>query len=100
MDARVVDNSGAKRFEFAIGSFLAVAYYRIEDGRGALLHTEAPQEFSGQGSGTKLAEGVLEQTRASGRRVTVKRPFMARFRSEEHTSELQSLMRISYAGFC
>src|SRR3546814_5799937 len=24
----------------------------------------------------------------------------ARVRSEEHTSELQSLMRISYAGFC
>src|SRR3546814_6051473 len=24
----------------------------------------------------------------------------SRFRSEEHTSELQSLMRISYAGFC
>src|SRR3546814_8620517 len=24
----------------------------------------------------------------------------ALFRSEEHTSELQSLMRISYAGFC
>src|SRR3546814_9406046 len=26
--------------------------------------------------------------------------FMLRFRSEEHTSELQSLMRISYAVFC
>src|SRR3546814_5966387 len=26
--------------------------------------------------------------------------FVARFRSEEHTSELQSLMRISYAVFC
>src|SRR3546814_6132122 len=25
---------------------------------------------------------------------------MAQIRSEEHTSELQSLMRISYAGFC
>src|SRR3546814_8612494 len=25
---------------------------------------------------------------------------IARFRSEEHTSELQSLMRISYAVFC
>src|SRR3546814_5109895 len=25
---------------------------------------------------------------------------MSGFRSEEHTSELQSLMRISYAGFC
>src|SRR3546814_974386 len=29
------------------------------------------------------------------------RPFAARYaRSEEHTSELQSLMRISYAVFC
>ena len=81
MDARVVDSRGAKRFEFAIGGFMAVAYYRIEDGRVVLLHTEAPQEFSGQESSTKLAEGVLEQIRASGRRVTAKRPFMARFAS-------------------
>src|SRR3546814_2812075 len=28
------------------------------------------------------------------------RPFYPRIRSEEHTSELQSLMRISYAVFC
>src|SRR3546814_10462533 len=28
------------------------------------------------------------------------RPATAMIRSEEHTSELQSLMRISYAGFC
>src|SRR3546814_5624627 len=27
-------------------------------------------------------------------------PAQARYRSEEHTSELQSLMRISYAVFC
>src|SRR3546814_2061569 len=27
-------------------------------------------------------------------------PMIGRFRSEEHTSELQSLMRISYAVFC
>src|SRR3546814_1654312 len=27
-------------------------------------------------------------------------PFTSRTRSEEHTSELQSLMRISYAVFC
>src|SRR3546814_8552326 len=26
--------------------------------------------------------------------------YMVRDRSEEHTTELQSLMRISYAGFC
>src|SRR3546814_3478987 len=28
------------------------------------------------------------------------RPYLSSFRSEEHTSELQSLMRISYAVFC
>src|SRR3546814_9602221 len=32
------------------------------------------------------------------RRAEAARPFA--FRSEEHTSELQSLMRISYGGFC
>src|SRR3546814_8839891 len=31
---------------------------------------------------------------------TSSRPAMPVFRSEEHTSELQSLMRISYAVFC
>src|SRR3546814_4035768 len=30
----------------------------------------------------------------------VRKKIMARTRSEEHTSELQSLMRISYAVFC
>jgi hypothetical protein len=72
MDARAVDNPGAKRFEFAIGGSMAVAYYGIEDGRVVLLHTDSPQDFSGQGSGTKLAEGVFEQIRASGRRVIAK----------------------------
>src|SRR3546814_2371976 len=32
--------------------------------------------------------------------LTKRRPVPARPRSEEHTSELQSLMRISYAVFC
>src|SRR3546814_1084841 len=31
---------------------------------------------------------------------TVESPSLEERRSEEHTSELQSLMRISYAGFC
>src|SRR3546814_7022162 len=30
----------------------------------------------------------------------LRRPGLMEFRSEEHTSELQSLMRISYAVFC
>src|SRR3546814_1041944 len=38
---------------------------------------------------------IDEQPDAAGRRI-----FDGRVRSEEHTSELQSLMRISYAVFC
>src|SRR3546814_7140851 len=34
------------------------------------------------------------------RAAAERRPFLPRARSEEHTSELQSLMRISYAVFC
>src|SRR3546814_7621611 len=34
------------------------------------------------------------------RSATVGKPFTVSERSEEHTSELQSLMRISYAVFC
>src|SRR3546814_7131804 len=33
-------------------------------------------------------------------RVGIAEPFLQHVRSEEHTSELQSLMRISYAVFC
>src|SRR3546814_3859949 len=38
--------------------------------------------------------------RAAGRRAPCAPPGKRRWRSEEHTSELQSLMRISYAVFC
>src|SRR3546814_13012143 len=47
-----------------------------------------------------LGKRQLNQNAMYGRvGVELTRPYMA-FRSEEHTSELQSLMRISYAVFC
>src|SRR3546814_7505405 len=46
----------------------------------------------------------VDQMRLARRHATAdrdtKRPRRAHQRSEEHTSELQSLMRISYAVFC
>src|SRR3546814_3315793 len=53
--------------------------------------------------------GILQQTGIAGRQIiAILPPLMRRdgakapdqIRSEEHTSELQSLMRISYAVFC
>ncbi|HEX8665893.1 MAG TPA: GNAT family N-acetyltransferase [Beijerinckiaceae bacterium] len=77
MDTDVVDNSRESRFEMAVGDALAVAYYKQEDGRVLLLHTEVPQELSGQGIGSKLAKGVFESLRRRGARVVAQCPFMA-----------------------
>src|SRR3546814_2290774 len=60
----------------------AEAFEQVEDEANRVLFVEA--EF-----------GMLMDMPAPGGHVGFKR-----FRSEEHTSELQSLMRISYAVFC
>src|SRR3546814_4462793 len=47
--------------------------------------------------------GIFEKDHALSRRfqkIDVAEPTVEQTRSEEHTSELQSLMRISYAVFC
>src|SRR3546814_5832102 len=46
------------------------------------------------------AAAVTQAHRMPAAVPVVERPDHARPRSEEHTSELQSLMRISYAVFC
>src|SRR3546814_2911992 len=54
-------------------------------------------------SGTQLdARPEQRGDACADRQAQAEPPFLARFaaRSEEHTSELQSLMRISYAVFC
>src|SRR3546814_7796772 len=64
---------------------------------------ERPEEFNlaqfhilevhrGTGIGTELMQQLLARAEAGHKSVSL--------RSEEHTSELQSLMRISYAVFC
>src|SRR3546814_4177836 len=52
--------------------------------------------------GRKLADAFERRHIAVqiGKTVLVVRPDIEKRRSEEHTSELQSLMRISYAVFC
>jgi uncharacterized protein len=77
MDRGVIDNPGQNRFELAVGEALAVAYYRLEGDRIVLLHTEVPGELSGQGIGSRLAQGAFQSIRESGRKAVTKCPFMA-----------------------
>ena len=79
MNGTITDNVAASRFELAVGDELAVAYYRNEDGRVVLTHTEVPQALSGQGIGTRLARGVFETLRQRQARIIAKCPFMAAF---------------------
>ena len=79
-DCAVRDNPAQRRFELPINSeAMAVAYYGIEDGHLVLTHTEVPAAFSGRGIGGRLARGVFEELRRSGRKAILKCPFMGNF---------------------
>lgn len=81
MPTDVTDNPAEHRFELALGGGeIAAAYYRIdENGDVVLTHTEVPFAHSGQGIGTRLATGVFDLIRASGRKAVLKCSFMGRF---------------------
>ncbi|TIL34785.1 MAG: N-acetyltransferase [Mesorhizobium sp.] len=80
MDAKATENVQQHRFELPIadGAF-AAAYYRIDNGRVVLIHTEVPSEFSGRGIASQLAHGTFELLRATGRKAIPRCPFIGRF---------------------
>jgi predicted GNAT family acetyltransferase len=79
--AEVKDNPGQHRFELPIdgSEAIAAAYYRVEGDTLVLTHTEVPSEFSGHGIGSRLAQGVFDLLRASGRKAVLKCSFMGAF---------------------
>src|SRR3546814_9207816 len=68
----------------------------LQMGEAGLLCVDQPEEYGGIGAPFAFSCVVVEEVARMG--------FLALAsnltRSEEHTSELQSLMRISYAVFC
>src|SRR3546814_2764866 len=52
------------------------------------------------GRARRAADAAAARQPGIGRALRARAPALAGARSEEHTSELQSLMRISYAVFC
>src|SRR3546814_5544784 len=71
----------------------------------ALLHAPAPICRGREADESGAGDGADERRSADGLRQAAARPGPDGrrgecLRSEEHTSELQSLMRISYAVFC
>ncbi|WP_448204642.1 GNAT family N-acetyltransferase [Azospirillum sp. sgz302134] len=77
MSADVKNNAAMKRYELTVNGATAFVTYALSEGRIALLHTEVPESLSGQGIGSALARGALDDARASGRKVVPHCTFMA-----------------------
>src|SRR3546814_3119638 len=94
---RTVAGAGLQHHRVATdaGAAVAAAGLDLQPGlEAARIHRLAREPGGG---GQRIADlGRIAQAHADGGRVAGR----VGIRSEEHTSELQSLMRISYAVFC
>jgi len=76
----VRDNPDKHRFEIDLGDgTLAVAEYRLRDGRILFIHTEVPPAQSGRGIGTRLIQFALASARARDLKVVPICPFFAAY---------------------
>ena len=79
-ELEIVDVPESQRYEARLdGRVVGIAEYRSIGGRIVLFHTEVDPSVEGQGVGSRLAAGVLDDVRARDRQVTIKCPFLAAF---------------------
>ena len=80
LDVQIVDNPSANRYEgYVDGGLAGFVEYEREPGRLVLVHTEVDDAFEGQGVGSKLAAGVLDEIRRNGDVIMARCPFIARY---------------------
>src|SRR3546814_4762368 len=86
---------------------LVLTVYRAKDFEAAKRHVQDILDFQGAGHSVGIHTADPDHARALAEDLKVVRVLVNQAhtfgnggRSEEHTSELQSLMRISYAVFC
>jgi uncharacterized protein len=74
----VTRNDDRSRFEIhtADGRLAGFAQFEPGDGVRDFVHTVVRDDFEGQGIGSKLARGALDQTRAEGLQVIATCPFI------------------------
>lgn len=76
----VVDNAGEGRYEARVGSdVVGFIVYRLDAGRITLVHTEVDPEFEGEGIGSRLVAGALDDIRGRGLAVVPMCPFVRGF---------------------
>ncbi|WP_158047144.1 GNAT family N-acetyltransferase [Skermanella pratensis] len=88
--AEVTDNQAHHRYEMDVNGTVAFMNYRLKDDVIALVHTEVPESLSGQGVGSKLVRGVLDDVRGRGLKVEPYCTFVQGY--VERHSEYQDLI--------
>src|SRR3546814_2722033 len=96
-----MERSGTTLLSMIIGAHPLVAVPLATTGMWTDFARRLPRDFNGLATGddvVRLVDAILAHERIRLWDAALDR--MELLRSEEHTSELQSLMRISYAVFC
>jgi predicted GNAT family acetyltransferase len=75
----VVNDPSQHRYQLTVDGHVAATYYEIAGGVITFVHTEVPPELGGQGIGSKLIKGALDQVRADGLKVVAQCPFVSAF---------------------
>ena len=78
MNVHVTDNPDESRYEVrADGQVAGFALYRLQDGGITFFHTEVDPAREGEGLGSRLARGALDDVRGRGFDVVPLCPFIA-----------------------
>jgi len=99
----VTDNKTRLRYEAHIGDELAgFTSYLLRDDRVVFTHAEVFPKWEGQGVGSALAEGALDDVIAHRKRITPLCPFIVDYVShhpsylphvdEEHRQEIEAMI--------
>lgn len=76
---KLVHNTAEKRYEFDLGDDMALVEYIETPDFMVLTHTEVPARYEGQGIGSELVRGVLEDVRARNKQIIPQCPFIAAY---------------------
>ena len=69
MTEEVRNNEAEHRYELEVEGELALAAYRLRDGRITFTHTEVPTALEGRGIASRLVKAALDDVRAKGLKV-------------------------------
>jgi len=76
----VVRNDDRHRYEAWLGGrMVGHSQYRSRTGQVVFTHTETDPEYEGQGIGSALARGALDDVRSRGETVVPECPFIAAY---------------------